>query len=122
MSNSSTWDNISDGISKAAKAVGNAAGDVYTYSKKTVKTASLKCELREKYCALGRIVAEEAGGVAAANEKKSQLLSEIDGLKSKLSAEDKKDAEPAVAVLVCSKCGQSLPSNAAFCFACGTKL
>lgn len=121
MSNS-TWDDISDGISKAAKAVGNAAGDAFTYGKKTVKTVSAKCELREKFCELGRVVSEESETGIPAGEKKGQLLKDIVNIKRKLYRTKNEDSGPAVAVLVCSKCGQSLPSNAVYCYTCGTKL
>lgn len=114
------WDNISDGIKKAAKTVGNVAAEVYDQGKKQVKKVSIKGDIRQRTYKIGELVVSQSENGVDQSAAVAELVKEVAELKTKLT--EKTDDDAAVAELVCPKCGSAMPSNAVYCFVCGQRL
>lgn len=122
MSGKFTWDDFSNGVNNVVNTVGDVACDVFDQSKKYVKKASLKRKLNDKFRELGEITQQELEIGKKETEKKKKLCAEIAELKAQIAKADAKEDEPAVATIVCPKCGKASPSNAVFCISCGAQL
>ena len=55
----SLWDDALDTVKKTARQVGNAAGDVFESSKKHLKAADIRSDIKDRYLTIGKLCYDE---------------------------------------------------------------
>ncbi len=105
-----------DYFKHTAEVIKNSASEVKNKVTSAYRKANLQSELKEMYETLGKIRYSEIKNKTVSEEETNKITEEIDRLNKELN-DDGNNFD-----LVCSGCGETVPSGSSFCPHCGEKL
>ncbi len=127
-----------DSLSKAAKNLGEMAGDAIDNGKLNIKIMEEKAKISEAYAELGQTVYNQYKNGTDESIKINELLQKIDGHNQAIEEAQAQAGQPEQAPVVnqaepvvgggaapegakfCSGCGAKLDGTSRFCGSCGT--
>ena len=116
----SLWDDALDTVKKTARQVGNAAGDVFESSKKHLKAADIRSDIKDRYLTIGKLCYDEILNGVSHSTEINAVAEEITALNEKLAAVNE-EIRNAKNIVLCPACGARVAKGSSFCPSCGQR-
>lgn len=111
---------VGDGVVDTYRVIADKSGKMFEGAKLKMSISDKEDEVKEIYSSIGKMVYDNYKNGEEVNKEISKECKKIDKMNAEI-AEMKKEFLVSKDLRECSKCGEVIPLNSAFCEKCGAK-